>query len=67
MASETTVFGEPIRRKQPDGPGSIVGEESNIENELVEIIRALARAAAREDHRKAIEGNAVTATEAGRG
>jgi hypothetical protein len=67
MASETTGSGESIRREQPDGPGSIVGEESNIENELVEITRALARAAAREDHRKAIEGNAVTATEAGRG
>ena len=67
MASRTTSIGEPNGRDQPDGRGSIVGEAPISENELVEIIRALARAAARDDHRKAIEANAVAATEAGRG
>jgi hypothetical protein len=67
MASATTGSGDSDRRDHPDGRGATVGEKANIENELVEIIRALARAAAREDHRKAIEANAVAATEAGRG
>jgi hypothetical protein len=40
------------------------GEPLNIENELVKIVRALARAAAREDHRRALKANAMSPAEA---
>ena len=36
----------------------------DLNNELVEIVRALARAAAREDYRKALDANAISPTEA---
>jgi hypothetical protein len=40
------------------------GEPTNIESEIVKIVRALARAAAREDHRRDIKANAMSPTEA---
>jgi len=45
-------------------PGS--GEkDSDIEIQLIEIVRALARAAARRDHRKALEAETMPSSEAG--
>jgi hypothetical protein len=38
--------------------------DSVFQTELIKIIQALARAAAREDHRKAAEADTVTTTEA---
>ncbi len=67
MATATRSPGESVGRNQSAAREPSIGEEPNIENELVEIVRALARAAALEDHRKAFEANAMAATEAGRG
>jgi hypothetical protein len=52
-------IGERLRDSSP-------GEIPGIESEIVKIVRALARAAAREDHRKALEANAMSPTEAGK-
>jgi hypothetical protein len=41
------------------------GKDSDFENELIELVRALARAAAREDHRKAFHAETMSSTDAG--
>jgi len=43
-----------------------IEKDRDVEIQLVEIIRALARAAAREDHRKAIEAEARSSAETNR-
>jgi hypothetical protein len=40
-------------------------KDSSIEIQLVEIVRALARAAARKDYREALEAEAMSSSEAG--
>jgi hypothetical protein len=43
-----------------------VENDSDIEIELIELVKALARAAAREDYRKAKNAETIPITEAGR-
>jgi hypothetical protein len=52
-----------IGERPPDGHA---GEPPSIESEIVKIVRALARAAAREDHRRALQANAMSSPEAGK-
>ncbi len=51
-----------IGERPPDGHA---GEPPSIESEIVKIVRALARAAARADHRKVLEANTTSSPEAG--
>jgi hypothetical protein len=61
--TKTLTADSNVRRRSKPAVGS-VGKDSDIEFSLVEIVRALARSAAREDHRKAIEAEAMSPAKA---
>ena len=61
--TKTLTANSNVRRRSKPTVGSD-GKNSDIEFSLVEIVRALARSAAREDHRKAIEAEAMSPAKA---
>ena len=52
-------------RSPSEAPLASVEDDSHIKIELIELVKALARAAAREDYRKAKSAETIPFTEAG--
>jgi hypothetical protein len=57
---------KPSAGTQSDASTESIGKDSDLEFCLLEIVRALACAAAREDHRKALEAEAMSLPKADR-
>ena len=65
MARNQSNAGAHGIRSRSDGSVASVEIDSEIENELIELVKALARAAAREDYRNAKDVETIPLTEAG--
>jgi hypothetical protein len=61
MKNPPTLTDGQLGRAVPES----AAKDPDIEIHLLEIVRALARAAARKDHRKALEAEAMSSSEAG--
>jgi DNA-binding protein YbaB len=65
MARNQSNAGSHSIRSRSDGSVASVEIDSEIENELIELVKALARAAAREDYRKVKDTDTNPLTVAG--
>ncbi len=65
MARDQSNAGNSSVSSPSKAPLTSIENDSDIEIELIELIKALARAAAREDYRKAKSAETIPFTEAG--
>ncbi len=65
MAGDQSNAGRSVGGFRSTASAVSAEKDSDFENELIELVRALARAAAQEDHRKAIHAETMSSTDAG--